>query len=46
MTQTRRLAAIIAADVAGYSRLIGAETVRAARAAEYAGGRDEQRGAR
>ena len=32
----RRLAAILAADVAGYSRLIGAETVRAARAAEYA----------
>ena len=25
MTQTRRLAAILAADVAGYSRLIGAE---------------------
>jgi adenylate cyclase len=25
MTQTRRLAAILAADVAGYSRLIGAD---------------------
>ena len=25
MTQTRRLAAIVAADVAGYSRLIGAD---------------------
>jgi len=26
MTATRRLAAILAADVAGYSRLIGAQT--------------------
>ena len=25
MTQTRRLAAILAADVAGYSRLVGAD---------------------
>ena len=28
MSQTRRLAAILAADVAGYSRLIGADAER------------------
>ena len=36
MSQTRRLAAILAADVAGYSRLIGADeggTLKALRAA-------------
>ena len=32
MSQTRRLAAMLAADVAGYSRLMGADEAGAARA--------------
>ena len=38
MSQTRRLAAILAADVAGYSRLIGADesgTLERLRAVSY-----------
>jgi len=36
MSQTRRLAAILAADVAGYSRLIGTKRARSNASRRYA----------
>jgi class 3 adenylate cyclase len=35
MTETRRLAAILAADVAGYSRLMGLDKAGTARALDH-----------
>jgi len=40
MTATRRLAAIVAADVAGYSRLMGADEERTPAALPRAGDRE------
>jgi class 3 adenylate cyclase len=47
MTQTRRLAAILAADVAGYSRLIGADeegTLNRLRSIRFGDYRPQDRG--